>query len=136
MADGTAYFKIACPHCGVHIEFPKANHGEMTTCPSCTCTVTLRVPGYVEPIRREVEPVTLPRIAKLVSRSDFVGWGCLVQFIGVVLLFFFPLGTIIGLFVIIGGHRMAYKHYCGGCGNKLADKNARLCGVCHSTLEP
>jgi len=44
-----ATFKIACPNCQGHIEFPKEMHGQTIPCPHCDLTAVLKVAGYVEP---------------------------------------------------------------------------------------
>jgi hypothetical protein len=74
------------------------------------------------------EPVYARRIAK----SQLAGMGCLLQLIGLILLFFFPIGTIIGLALLILGHFSARKLICGNCGNPVASRSVKLCPARHA----
>jgi len=77
--------------------------------------------------------VKKPRI-KVKSMS--LGWGCLVQIIGIVLLFFFPIGTIIGILLLIIGQRLSFKYVCPHCNNKLDNNKVRICPTCKADLDP
>jgi DNA-directed RNA polymerase subunit RPC12/RpoP len=44
MDNTGGYLKIACVHCGKHIEFPAQGIGQKIACPHCGATVTLQRP--------------------------------------------------------------------------------------------
>lgn len=69
--------------------------------------------------------------AKKKRKSEFAGAGCLVQGIGLALLFFFPIGTIVGVVLLIAGSAMSVKLVCGNCGNKV-ESEAKMCPVCRA----
>lgn len=62
-------------------------------------------------------------------KSDFAGTGSLVQLIGLALLFFWPLGTIVGVVLFIVGSGMSIKLICSQCGNPI-EKTATMCPHC------
>lgn len=74
-----------------------------------------------------------PRI-KVKSMS--FGWGCLVQIIGIILLFIFPVGTVIGILLLVIGQRISFKYLCPNCNNKLDNSKVRLCPTCKVELDP
>lgn len=63
-------------------------------------------------------------------KYETAGSGCLVQFIGLILLFFFPVGTLLGIGLMIGGSVMSRKWRCSACGNQLVDQHVRICPTC------
>lgn len=63
-------------------------------------------------------------------KYDQAGGGCLVQLIGVVLLFFFPLGTFLGACLLVGGSIMSRKWRCSSCGNPVIDNQVQICPTC------
>lgn len=69
-------------------------------------------------------------------KSVSFGWGCLVQIIGIVLLFFFPVGTIIGILLLIIGSRLSFKFLCPKCNNKLDSSKVKICSACKTELDP
>lgn len=44
------------------------------------------------------------------------------------------LPALVGFCMILGAHRLATTWLCGNCGNKLSDRAAIICAVCHSAL--
>lgn len=40
--------KMSCPSCGIHIRFAMQNIGQITTCPKCRTTITLRQPTLLK----------------------------------------------------------------------------------------
>jgi len=62
------------------------------------------------------------------------GAGCLVQGVGLLLLFLFPIGTVIGLVLLVVGSQMAIYWTCSACGNRLADKGVLVCPTCKAEL--
>ena len=72
--------------------------------------------------------------AKRKRKSEMAGVGCLIQAIGLVLLFFFPIGTFIGVILLIYGSMKSVYWVCSNCGNRLADKNVKMCPTCKARL--
>jgi hypothetical protein len=58
------------------------------------------------------------------------GGGCLVQLIGLIALFFFPIGTLFGIGLFFAGSAMSRKWRCSSCGNPIADKYVSICPTC------
>ena len=73
-------------------------------------------------------------IGEVKSKTEFCGVGCLVQGIGVAFLFFFPVGTIAGMLLLLIGGRMACSHVCSVCRGGI-DKKARVCPHCQAELQ-
>lgn len=59
--------------------------------------------------------------------------GCLLYALGFLLIFAFPVGTIIGVLLIIMGHSISSRNICGNCGNSI-EETSRICPVCKSRL--
>lgn len=63
---------------------------------------------------------TMNRTKHVESDRGLQAFGCAIFVVGLVLLFVFPIGTIVGLAMIIGAARMGYKKRkvwkCAGCG--------------------
>ncbi len=68
------------------------------------------------------------------KKSEFIGVGCWIQLIGIVLLFLFPIGTIIGVALLVIGSRFSYKFICSECGNKV-EKTSKICPHCGVKFE-
>ena len=66
-------------------------------------------------------------------KTEFAGPGCLVQAFGLLLLFFFPIGTVIGLILLVVGGAMSVKLICSNCGNRV-EKTSTLCPTCKEPL--
>ncbi len=70
------------------------------------------------------------RCGRVVKKIEFAGLGAIVQIIGI--LFSITLvGAIIGIPLFIIGRSMDTKFLCSQCGNKVSDKAAAICPVCH-----
>lgn len=69
-------------------------------------------------------------MAKIKRKSEYAGVGCLVQVLGLVLLFSYPEGTLVGIVLLIVGSEMAVKLVCSECRNKIDNKKVKLCPVC------
>lgn len=69
-------------------------------------------------------------IGKKLTKSEFIGWGALVQLLGLLFFFWFPIGPIIGVIMLVCGSRMSLITICSHCGNKLSYKGANMCPVC------
>lgn len=70
-------------------------------------------------------------IEKTVERA---GIGCLVQGVGLILLFLFPIGTVVGVVLLLIGSSMAKKFLCSVCGTKLAHNKVAMCPGCRCTF--
>ena len=44
----TNYVKIACPSCSEHVEFPLEMRGHIISCPHCTLSMVLELPGAAQ----------------------------------------------------------------------------------------
>ena len=53
---------------------------------------------------------------------------------GIILLAFFPWGTITGIILLTLGWRRSFVPVCGNCGSKLASTELKRCPGCHATL--
>lgn len=80
---------------------------------------------------------------KVVRKSQFIGVGALVQFIGVVLfvLLIFcgglaggVVGFILMMIFLLIGSRMSLRYTCSQCGNPVADQHVKLCPTCKAHL--
>jgi hypothetical protein len=80
------------------------------------------------------EPVTIGRIE---TRSEVFGVGALVECVGLVIVFLFPIdfGVIIGALVFAVGFKMARYSACSVCGNKLSSSKVKICPHCHAILQ-
>ncbi|MFA5057381.1 MAG: zinc ribbon domain-containing protein [Opitutaceae bacterium] len=63
------------------------------------------------------------------TKYEFAGVGALVQLIGFVAVWFFPLGTFAGIALLLIGSSMSKRIFCSECGNKI-DKESRMCPHC------
>jgi len=68
-------------------------------------------------------------VAKKKTKYQFIGTGALVQLIGLILLFIFPIGTIAGVILLVVGSRMSRRLLCGNCGNGVT-KDSKICPHC------
>src|SRR5688572_33406659 len=118
-ADG--HYKIACPHCGIHIEFPHELEGAVSDCPDCGCSVAV-VSNRPKPALPPLIPMAVPvamsakpvRYGKI-KNADWIGVGCLLQGLGVLAFLaflYFPFSTLIGLVFLIAGGVVARKRIC------------------------
>lgn len=135
------FFKIPCPHCTVHIEFPAEILGQIYHCPQCGCSVSLVIPGHTPaapPPGPKIQSLEKPATrARIKTKTEFAGSGCLVQGLGLLLLlliFWFPFSTIAGLCLLIAGSQMSKRHYCGECRNPVANRGVKICPTCHSNF--
>ena len=69
-------------------------------------------------------------MAKIKRKGITAGPGCLVEVLGLVLLFFFPIGTLVGIVFLMVGSQMSLKLVCSECGNPIDNKSVKLCPVC------
>lgn len=69
-----------------------------------------------------------------VRRARTSSLGILLEILGVILLFIVPVGTIIGIILLIVGGNMNIKYVCSECENPVASKHVKLCPVCKAVL--
>lgn len=67
-----------------------------------------------------------------IRRCEFAGWGAVVQLAGLLLLFWLPLGPLLGLVLLYVGNRQSLYWVCSRCGGRLAQRDARCCPVCRA----
>ncbi|MGH8017681.1 MAG: hypothetical protein ACREIA_05220 [Opitutaceae bacterium] len=82
--------------------------------------------------------------ARKIRKSEFAGKGALVQLFGLAGgaagLYYAPstgvgvVSIVAGLVLLIIGGRMACRHICGSCGNRV-DKISRVCPHCQARFE-
>ncbi len=70
--------------------------------------------------------------ARLKKQREFAGTGCLLQAAGIALLFFFPVGTFLGLALIVYGGAKSRFLVCGRCGARPGEKTLKLCPLCRA----
>lgn len=68
------------------------------------------------------------------GKAELAGTGCLIQLIGLVLLFLFPVGTIVGIALLIYGSGKSIKIVCSACGNTV-EKTSTICPHCNARFE-
>jgi rubrerythrin len=72
--------------------------------------------------------------AQRIKKQEAVGLGCVIQAIGVALLFVFPIGTLIGMALLYYGSTKSRYWVCGHCGNRIQDEGVMICPTCRVTL--
>ncbi len=75
------------------------------------------------------------RKARRKHKTEFAGAGALVQLVGVILLFVFPIGTLAGIVLLIIGHSMSTKLICSECGNQIEGKQVKICPTCQAAFK-
>jgi hypothetical protein len=74
--------------------------------------------------------ITEEVMQKIISKRQTSVVGLLLELLGVVLLFIFPIGTIFGIAFLICGFNQSKKNVCSECGNKIEDKDIKICPFC------
>lgn len=104
---------VNCAECGKEVS------DSASSCPHCGISLG----GGLNPIK-----------AKVKYKAKSGGGGCLLALIGLILLFVFPIGTIIGVILIIIGNSWASYWACSNCGNEVK-KTTKLCAACGAHLK-
>jgi hypothetical protein len=73
--------------------------------------------------------------SKIRRKNEFAGTGCAIQGLGLLLVWWWPIGTVLGLGLLIYGSIKSGYFVCGNCGNRIADREVRMCPVCKSRLD-
>jgi hypothetical protein len=71
---------------------------------------------------------------KIISKRATSGVGLVLELLGFILLFFFPIGTILGIAFLIYGFSKSKKYVCSECGNKIEDKGVKICPICKASF--
>lgn len=71
---------------------------------------------------------------KIISKRQTSGTGIILELLGFILLFFFPIGTIIGIAFLVYGFNQSKKNVCSECGNKVDDRDVKICPVCKASF--
>lgn len=71
---------------------------------------------------------------KIINKRQTSGAGLALELVGFILLFFFPLGTVFGIAFLIYGFSTSKKNVCSKCGNKIEDKDVKICPVCKASF--
>jgi Zn finger protein HypA/HybF involved in hydrogenase expression len=134
-----------CNVCSELIEFDPSRARQTISCPHCGMDTILFVPmpaPVFAPVRSAVVPLVLePDILtavgtarrKLGRKTSMAGLA--MELLGFILLFLFPIGTIIGIAFLIAGFNASKIWRCSSCGNILADKQIRMCPACRALLK-
>jgi hypothetical protein len=77
---------------------------------------------------------TTPFRAKRLKKIAFVGRGCVIQGFSLAFIWYYPLGTVIGVVLFIVGSIASTKWICGNCKSRLQSKDVTVCAVCHAEL--
>lgn len=72
-------------------------------------------------------------MAVIKKKSVFFGTGSIVQLLGLLVVWLFPIGTIVGIILLLFGSCLSFKFICSNCGNKV-EKEVKLCPVCKEVL--
>lgn len=99
------------------------------------CGASLGPSAAAQSTGPNVQPISAAPVAATKKRkSEFAGAGCLIQLVGLVLLFFFPIGTIFGVALLLYGSAKSIKLVCSSCGNTV-EKTSTMCPHCRASFE-
>ena len=144
---------VPCPNCNSELLLvaerralppPKASQQlsspNLMPCPDCGREVSTRAescPGCglpLKPSKNDPSPVELTRFGRIKTKSESFGVGCLLQLIGLVVIWFFPIGTIAAICLFVMGSAAARYPVCSECGIKLNSRDVRICPACKSRI--
>lgn len=120
------------------MEFPPEMQGEKIVCPHCHQLTFLGTPKPQPPPVPQIHPASYDHLKKTGSvktKTESLGSGCLVQGIGLCVIWIWPFGTVIGLVLLAGGSIMARKRICSECGNPISNRQVKLCPHCGVILQ-
>lgn len=120
--------------------FPEELQGERIVCPHCHQLTLLGNPKQIPPL---LLPATIPaqkyeqqkQLTTIKRVGTTFGVGCLIQIVALAVIFFFPIGTMLGIVLLIVGHSAAYHLECFTCGTKLNSKRVSVCPGCGSNFK-
>ncbi|MEI6205395.1 MAG: hypothetical protein WCP20_01300 [Desulfuromonadales bacterium] len=73
-------------------------------------------------------------MAQITEKYELLGIGSLLILIGILSLSALPIGTIIGIFLIIWGVNLSKIYRCTSCGNRVESKEILVCPSCREKL--
>lgn len=73
--------------------------------------------------------------SKIKTQHETFGTGCLLQAIGIGIVWIWPIGTVIGIPLIIIGQVKYKKLICSECGNPVDSKQVKLCPACRAKFK-
>lgn len=87
--------------------------------------------GTLPPFERTPPPPLPPVIEPphVITTRERAGVGALIQLFGVILLFAVPIGTVIGIVLIVVGTKKTYARKCSECAGKV-NEGAKVCQHC------
>jgi hypothetical protein len=139
---------VTCPHCNAELllvaermaipptDLPQTSLSKLMPCPDCGREVSTRAetcPGCglrLRPSAETVNEIQSLRFGKIKTKSESFGIGCLLQLIGLAVIWFFPIGTLIAVCLLIMGHTASRYPVCSECAIKLNSRGVKICPAC------
>lgn len=121
-----------CSACG-YVRKPRDKGLSAYQCPKCGAVygeTSPRPAPTSESVDAPAATPGAPPTARLKKRTEFAGTGCVIQGLGLLLLWFWPIGTLLGLVLFVAGSVKSVYRVCGACGNRVADRHVKICPVC------
>ena len=115
-----------CPNCGIE------RKSLSTPCSVCGA---VRQEQTILPKIEQPEATRNTRTAKIKRKRKTSAVGILLELVGLILLFLFPIGTLIGIILLVVGGRQSLQLVCSECGNPVNSKDVKLCPVCKAVLK-
>lgn len=72
--------------------------------------------------------------AKVRTEYQSAGAGCLLQLLGLGIVWVFPIGTVLGIVLFLGGSMASRRFVCSNCRNRLTDRQVKVCPTCGATF--
>lgn len=108
-----------CRYCGKTFPYLRSDAGAQMECPECHNSVQL--PGNLQNLatKRRSRVTSIP--------------GLILEIGGFLLMFWFPIGTVIGLVMVVIGFRQSYALRCSNCETPTLPSATR-CAKCHAVF--
>ncbi len=71
---------------------------------------------------------------KIIIKRQTSGGGLVLELLGFLLLFVFPIGTVFGIAFLIYGFSLSKTGVCSECHNKMESRDVKICPVCKATF--
>lgn len=120
---------IHCPHCRGVIHFTESQTGETPPCPHCGLNVSLSK-------SRSEAAVAKPKAAPhhIQPFTSETWWSVGSKIVGFLIVFIFPVGTILGPMLYYFGAQSERKFRCTNCLNALPERSISRCPHCKCSL--